>query len=152
MKKRKNLESKNKIIIYYLKENMDEIKYYGNMILVGASILVGYGLYQKSINTEHNHYKYIFSTVSSESSSYFVKDLYLVHTNDNTLICNKVLDKSDEYVYVDIKTGNIIYKDKDTFIEKLSDIELQEAFKSYNYQMSIDEITYYLSQNNQKKL
>ena len=149
--KKEELESKYNIIINFFKDNID-YKYLASVSATFSVILVGclYAKYDTSKYTNNidiDKMNYNFSTVSSETGDYYVKDLYSVHKDDSTLICNKGLDNLNEYVYFDIKTGNIVCKDKDkeVLIEKLSDMELQEIFKSYDYHVSIDEMESYLS-------
>lgn len=147
---KEKLESKHNIIInYFDKEFMEK---FSMVLTAGAVVLVGclyvkYDTSKYTNNIDIDKMNYNFSTVSSETGDYYVKDLYSVHKDDSTLICNKGLDNLNEYVYFDIKTGNIVCKDKDTevLIEKLSDMELQEIFKSYDYHVSIDEMESYLS-------
>lgn len=157
---RKKLEKRHNIVINYLKENSDEIKHYSGMILLGTSILVGYCLYQHSQEVEKARYRYNNSTVLSETGNYSLNDLYLLSINCDHYYCKKQEENnSQKYVYADINTGNIICreKDEDVVIYKLSDIELQDILKSYDYHININqldqELTYrYLSGGKQKTL
>lgn len=161
------LEVTNNITVNYIKNNPLEYVVQGLTVAMIITVIVAaVDITSSGIKKNIDNKNYNKAIIVYKDDFYNISDLYVVYSIDSVHFCNRKLSKVTEnslvdgesifgfgevndkyyrdeiYAYYDVKTGNKVCEDHEDgfFVEKLSDLSLQESFKSHDYKMSLNEI------------
>ena len=165
---KEKLEVTNNVAINYVKNN-DALEVFRTGLTVASFItviVVGVICIDRGIKKNIDNENYNKAVIVYKDNNYDINDLYVVYSIEGVCFCNRKLNKITEnslvdgesifgfgevsdnyyrdeiYAYYDVKNGNKVCEDHEEgyYIEKLSDLSLQDIFKSHDYKMSLNEI------------
>lgn len=165
---KEKLEVTNNVAINYVKNN-DALEIFRTGLTVASFItviVVGVICIDRGIKKNIDNENYNKAVIVYKDNNYDINDLYVVYSIEGVCFCNRKLNKVTEnsavngesifgfgevsdnyyrdeiYAYYDVKNGNKVCEDHEDgyYIEKLSDLSLQDIFKSHDYKMLLNEI------------